>query len=169
MANSIDQNQSLPHAARFLINGVFRIRRLSEAQKLAEFLSESCPEPRMIIIGLNEILVNAIEHGNLAISFQDKTLLQKQNKWIEEIDRLLDSPEHIHQYVEVKFSRQETEIQITVTDQGKGFNWQQFDGSNPKNVLSTHGRGLLMAKSLAFKELKYNSNGNEVTCVISLI
>jgi len=169
MTSNIDQNSPLSHAAHFLINGVFRIRGLSEAQKLAEFLSEACPEPRMIIIGLNEILVNAIEHGNLAISFQDKTLLQKENKWIEEIDRLLDSPEHIDQYVEVKFSRKETEIQITVIDQGKGFNWRQFDDSDPKNILSTHGRGLLMAKSLAFKELKYNDNGNEVTCIVSLI
>lgn len=148
----------------------FRIRHLSEAHLLAEFLSNTCPNPRLNIIGLTEIFINAIEHGNLGISFEEKSKLQLQENWLEEIDRRLNLPEHRDQFVEIFYERLNDEIHVTVTDQGKGFDWKKYQTAPEKdaNFKDSHGRGILLAKKLAFKELRYAGNGNQVTCIIAI-
>lgn len=147
----------------------FRLRDLSEANILSDFLSKTCPNPRLAVIGLTELIVNAIEHGNLGITFEEKSELQLQDNWLEEIDRRLKLPEHREQYVEVIYERLKNEIHITIIDQGKGFNWQQYE-TNEKQESSkdSHGRGILLAKKLAFKDICYSEKGNEVKCIISI-
>jgi len=167
MADTSNTTPNKLEVARLLQKGHFRFRRLSEAHLLAEFLAEACPNPRLAIMGITEILVNAIEHGNLGISYEDKSKLQKEANWLEEIDRRLDQPQHINQFVEVELTRTETEIRIKVTDQGNGFDWQRYQ-TGTHDPLSSHGRGILLAKNLAFKQLEYTGKGNEVTCVIAL-
>ena len=165
-----DTTNTLPNnleVARLLKEGHFRFRLLSEAHLLAAFLSEACPNPRLAIMGITEILVNAVEHGNLGIGFEEKSKLQMEANWLQEIDRRLNLPEHANQFVDVQLIRTETEIRIKVTDQGNGFDWQHYQ-SGTHNPLSTHGRGILLAKNLAFKQLEYTGKGNEVTCVIAL-
>lgn len=157
--------QNAPIAARFLLNGQFRFQTLQEATSLAQFFAAACPDPHTIEMGITEMLVNAVEHGNLGISSEEKAALQQQGTWLEEIERRLHLPQHLHQYVTVAFNKTDTEIQIKITDQGNGFDWQQYEHDSP---LSTHGRGLLLAKKLAFKRVEYSKKGNEVTCVVGL-
>ncbi len=169
MVDTTSEEPNKHQIAPLIVEGRFRFKRLSEAHLLAEFLAEVCPNPRLAIMGITEILVNAVEHGNLGISFEEKSKLQLEAHWLEEIDRRLSLPEHINQFVEVELTRTETEIRIKVTDQGNGFNWQQYQSTTPNNnLLSTHGRGIMMAKNLAFQRLEYAGKGNEVTCIISL-
>lgn len=153
--------------ARFLINGHFRFRLLSEAAALAEFLGKVCPNPSMHSVGISEILVNAIEHGNLGITSEEKLQLQKENRWLSEIERRLQLPEHRNQYVNVEVTQSISEMRLQVQDDGKGFNWKAFKNKNVNNE-STQGRGILMAERLAFKSLEYSEKGNAVTCIISL-
>ena len=68
----------------------------------------------------------------------------------------------------MKFTRTATEIEIVVTDQGKGFDAKQFEPSGSDPSTASHGRGILLAKQLAFKSLRYSKKGNEVTCIIAL-
>lgn len=166
MTHTSTESKNPIHVSNFLLSGLFRFRCLGEAHELANFFAHSCPNPRMAIVAISEILVNAIEHGNLGITGNEKSKLQHENTWLKEIDRRLQLPEHIHQYVEVKFTRTETEITLQVTDQGKGFNWQEIDIERT-NTHSTRGRGIFMANSV-FKHLEYSALGNEVTCVIAL-
>ncbi len=154
--------------ADLLIQGQFRLKRLAEAHLLAEFLSHHCPRPRLVVVGITEILVNAIEHGNLGIGYEEKTRLQLQDDWLKEIDRRLSAPENKHKYVEVDFNRTDDEIHIKVTDQGKGFDWKKYHDKDAESSAETHGRGIVLAKSLAFKSLQYSGAGNQVTCIISL-
>lgn len=44
-----------------------RFRRLEEARALATSLAQLCPDPQRALLGLSELLVNAVEHGNLGI------------------------------------------------------------------------------------------------------
>ena len=155
-------------AAHLLKSGHFRFRRLSEAYVLAKFFSAPCPNPTTALVGISEMLVNAIEHGNLGISSKEKEKLQAEDIWVSEIERRVDLPEHQHKFVEVQFMRTETEIQLTITDQGDGFNSDGFNQPLVEESLATHGRGILMAKKLSFKRLEYSKKGNEVFCTIAL-
>ncbi len=153
--------------ARFLISGHFHFRELKEAYALAEFLGKICPNPRLHIMAISEILVNAIEHGNLGISSEEKLLLQKENRWLSEIERRLQLPQHVHQYVNVQVTHSELELRLHIKDDGHGFNWEAYKNKNKDNQ-STQGRGILMAQNLAFKSIVYSDKGNEVVCVIAL-
>ncbi len=58
-------------------------------------------------------------------------------------------------------------MQLRVEDEGKGFNWKALKNAAIDNQ-STQGRGIFMAKNLAFKSLEYSEKGNVVTCIIAL-
>lgn len=152
--------------ALLLHNGRFKFRYLAEANLLAQFIAKACPNPRLAIMGISELLINAIEHGNLGIGSEEKAKLQQQNIWIEEINRRCDLPEYKTRIAEVQFTRTETEIELVVTDQGEGFDWKAVE-NGPSDRLSTHGRGILMAKQLVFKRLEYSGKGNIVTGIIA--
>ncbi len=165
MAENQTSQECLTMVAHLLTKGYFQYRHLNEAHLLAEYLAQACPNPRLATVGIKEILLNAIEHGNLGITSDEKAALQQQGIWIEEIERRLKLPEHIDQIVKVEFTRFPTEIHIKVIDEGSGFNWQnEING----DLCATHGRGLFIAKNLSFKRLDYSAKGNEVTCVIDL-
>lgn len=154
--------------AALLHKGLFRFRTLEEARSVAIFLAQACPHPRSTVMGLTEVFINAIEHGNLGISSEEKTHLQLSMQWFSEIQKRLALPDNIHKYVEVEFNRGPTEIEIKVTDQGEGFDWQHYKTFEADDKLSTHGRGLAMAKDLAFTRQEYAGKGNIVSCFITL-
>lgn len=152
--------------ATFLQEGQFRFQSFSEAQIVAEFIASACHTPRLALLGISEIFFNAIEHGNLNLSYEEKSELQKQNKWIEEIERRLSLPENQHKFVQVDFSKKENEIHIKVTDQGPGFDWKPFEEIKQEERMRSHGRGISIAKNLAFSRLEFLGKGNQVLGVI---
>ena len=146
---------------------MFKVRTIEEVHNLAILLANACPEPEKVVMGLNDILVNAVEHGNLGISFQEKTKLYVEERWEEEIHRRLRLPEYAEKYVEVWFERHKEEIHFLITDQGSGFDWRQYEEFSPELALDSHGRGIAMAKALCFDRLEYIGKGNKVLCVVS--
>ena len=50
----------------------FRFRTLEEAKSLAYFIANCFPDPVMAVCGINELLVNAVEHGNLGVTYDNK-------------------------------------------------------------------------------------------------
>lgn len=149
-----------------LDDGTFRYRTLEEATALAVALARACPRSTHLAIGLSEILTNAVEHGNLGITYEEKTRLLTDRRWRKEIDARLDAPEHRDKYVTVRFQRLPGETRITVRDEGRGFDWRSFVDLDLSRAFSTHGRGIAMARKLSFDQLEYQDPGNEVTCVI---
>ena len=163
--NSIQEGQTL---ANNLTYAEFQFRFLNEGQALANFLAEACPNPRLAVVGIAEIFINAVEHGNLGISYEEKSTLHSHDNWLQEVEKRLMMPEHKNKLVKVKFERQKDTIKLTIKDEGKGFDWKKFQQLDASRVYDNHGRGIVMAKSLAFQSLQYLGNGNEVECVISL-
>ena len=151
-----------------LYQGEFRLRTLEETYDLAVLLAQACPQPEKVAFGFNELLVNSLEHGNLGISYEEKTQLQEADSWEDEILRRQDLPEHAEKFVEVVFERHPGKIQVTITDQGPGFDWREYEEIKANRMLESHGRGIAMAKSLSFDCLKYLGSGNQVICVINL-
>ncbi len=72
----------------------FRFRTLEEARNLAFLIANCFPEPEAAVYGLNEMLINAVEHGNLGITYGEKTQLILEGRLRKEIERRLALPEN---------------------------------------------------------------------------
>ncbi len=162
------REEMLRHRMSFSLIQVLKsnFRSLEEAESLASFLANLFPNPDRALTGMAELLVNAVEHGNLNISYDDKTRLMDENSWREEIACLLESPEHKDKEVIVVFEKKKDTYYLQVTDQGKGFNWKPFMELDPSRASHNHGRGIAMANMVAFDRLVYNEKGNQVTAVM---
>ena len=151
-----------------LQQGRFHIRTMEEAYDLAILLGRACPDSEKVVFGLNELLANGVEHGNLGIGFDEKTKLQETDRWDEEIQHRLGLPENARKFVEVLFERLSDCIQVTITDQGCGFDWREYEQLSAERMLQSHGRGIAMAKALSFSQVEYRGEGNTVVCVIEI-
>jgi hypothetical protein len=151
-----------------LQEGIFQFQVIEDGHLLATFFSKMCPKPNLVLVGISELFINAIEHGNLRISYTDKTNLQNSGKWIEEINRRVLLPENKDKYVVVNFKREKDYIKLRIKDQGNGFDWNKYVHMEKNRTYDNHGRGIAIAASVAFQSVKYLGNGNEVECVIRL-
>lgn len=151
-----------------LLRAEFCLKTLEESQLVANLIAGECPNPRLAAVGITEMLINAIEHGNLCISYAEKTKLHENEAWLSEISRRMSLPEYKDRTVTVKFEKTASHINIRITDQGDGFNWREYQTLDTKRVFDNHGRGIVMARSLAFESLIYHGTGNDVECIIPL-
>jgi CheY-like chemotaxis protein len=147
-------------------SGEFRFRTLAEANNLAVSLARACPRSAHLVVGLSEIFTNAIEHGNLGITFEEKAKLLRDKRWKAEVEALLDAPQNRDKRVTVLFRRLPGEVRITVRDEGKGFDWRRYMELDANRAFAVHGRGIAMARKLSFDALEYRDPGNEVTCIL---
>lgn len=153
----------------------FEFRLLEEAQLIADFLAQTCPNPTLAALGFSELFVNAIEHGNLGIFYDEKNKLLHGDEWLDEVQRRLQLPEYMNKTVKVDYTRTDSEIIVKVTDEGKGFDWRKpkEENDNSKEVKEVkeseyHGRGIDIIKGMVFQKVEYSGRGNEVTCFIKL-
>lgn len=151
---------------RLLVSGEFRFRTLSEARQLTLLLSQACPEPQRVALGLSELLINAVEHGNLGINYQEKTRLVQQGRWQDEITQRLQDAAYLERYVQVSFHCDEKEISVVIKDEGPGFDWQPFLSFSPDRAFDPHGRGISMARMLSFDDLEFLGCGNTVRVTV---
>jgi two-component system, sensor histidine kinase LadS len=117
-------------------------------------------------IALQEVLMNAIEHGNLEIDFERKTSLKlkDQNYWkllISEAnkDYLENRKIYVSYYLDAK------KVIYTIRDEGRGFDWKKYMSYNEStvehNMLNIyHGIGLQIVKKIF--NISFNARGNEV-------
>ncbi|HAT50084.1 MAG: response regulator [Nitrospirae bacterium] len=146
--------------------GRFSIRTFAEALDLSVFLSLNCPNPEKAAIGLREMLVNAIEHGNLGLTYHKKTLLNQSFQLEEERERLLALPENQSKQVMVWLSKGDREICFRIKDDGIGFDSAPYLNFSSERMLDTHGRGIAIAVNASFDHVQYHGSGNEVECVL---
>lgn len=144
---------------------VLEFRSIKEAQTIAGVIASLYPNPDKVAIGLAELAVNAVEHGNLGISYDEKSRLLNENCWHEEIENRLLRPEHRSKVATIHFQKLPDEIHVTVRDQGEGFDWSKFKEMDTERIYSTHGRGIALASMISFDNLEYKGIGNEVVCV----
>jgi anti-sigma regulatory factor (Ser/Thr protein kinase) len=108
-----------------------------------------------------EMLVNAMEHGNLGITGQDKeTRLQVGSYDTFLFERVMADTKRISVRAEVTKS----EFSVVIADEGQGFRHREYAVS----AREFSGRGLLITRYF-FDEMRYNEKGNEVTLIKRLI
>lgn len=146
----------------------FQIQTLEQANTLAVQLSRAFPDPYRVAPGLIEMLVNAIEHGNLQISYAEKTQLVESGQWEIEITRRLADPQYSEKFAILRFQRHSDSIEIIIEDGGLGFEWQQYMTDAMDLACTSHGRGIVMSKALSFDTFEYLGCGNRVQCTVNL-
>ncbi len=132
------------------------------------FIANCCPGPETVGAGLLELLVNAIEHGNLGITYEQKARLIAENRWQGEVERRLMAEENSGKFAELVYEVHDKVIEIRIKDAGEGFDWSDYLEISPRRATHTHGRGIATAKALSFSSLTYIGCGNEVLCTIVL-
>lgn len=150
----------------YLKEGCFSIRTIEDASILSVFLAKSCPDPQKIVSGLMELLTNAVEHGNLGITYKEKSRLLECAEWDIEIKKRLNLPENKSKRVIVRFESREHENRFLIKDQGPGFDWKPYLTFDPNRLLDPNGRGIAMAKKLSLDRVEYQGVGNEVLAVV---
>jgi CheY-like chemotaxis protein len=151
---------------QFLNSGEFSIRSIAEAGQLASFLAQACPDADSAVLGISELLINAVEHGNLGLSYDDKSRLKREDRWQAEVERLSKLPENLAKQVCVNFLRHTEYIELRIRDEGCGFAWQGFLALAPERACDPNGRGIALARRLSFSEIHYEGCGNTVVARI---
>lgn len=143
----------------------FEIRTFKEARRLANYLSRFSADPNKYVVGLTALLVNAIEHGNLEIGFENKHKFLLENKYDEEINKRVKNPSYSARKVLVEMLRKDSEglFHVTIKDEGRGFNWKDFVDFDPTRMSDPSGRGIAMANIMSPGAVEYWGNGNMVT------
>lgn len=156
------------HRASFdlIDNCKFKFRTLAEAESLSVFMANCFPDSRRVLPGLGELLINAVEHGNLAIGYEGKHKLVEDRAWRAEVERLQKLPEHAEKYATATISRKEDGVYVVVEDQGNGFEWKKFMTIDPSRAGDSHGRGIAQAKAVSFDKLTYNEKGNKAVAFV---
>jgi CheY-like chemotaxis protein len=144
----------------------YSFRTLTEANDLALLLADASMNPARTVNGYAELLINAVEHGNLGITYVEKGQLITAGRWEEEVASRLRDPRFAQRYVDVTLERTPVASIVAITDQGQGFNWQSYVEFSPERVFDLHGRGIAMSKAISFDSLEYCGNGNKVVATV---
>jgi len=145
-----------------LEQGSFTFRTLDEARGMAASLANLCQDASGSGIGLLELLVNAVEHGNLGISYREKAELRRNNQWEDEVSRRLDAEPWRQHCARISVRRVDDDIEFTISDQGNGFDWKPFLDFDAARAFDLNGRGIAMARLMGFTALDYQGAGNVV-------
>lgn len=146
----------------------FTFRTLDEAKSLAAFIANCFPDSSRVLPGLGELLINAIEHGNLGIGYNRKTELVENGTWESEINRMQKLPEHAHKFATATVAHKVDGTYVVIEDQGEGFDWKKFMQIDPARAGHNHGRGIAQANTMSFDKLTYNDKGNQAVCFVGV-
>ena len=160
--------ESLEKAFQQLSVVEFRFRTLEEASELAQLLADFCPNPQGVLFGLTELMINAVEHGNLGITYREKTLLLMENDWQAEVNRRLELPQFRNRVARVRFERLADRMCFTIADEGNGFDWQRYLDFDPSRIFDPNGRGIAMAHRSSFCNIEYQGSGSTVVACVTL-
>lgn len=131
-----------------ICNFLFNARKIDKTKKMD------------LQIALTEMLLNAVEHGNCNITFEEKTDCLINGRTVEELikERVLDADIQ-KKRVLFEYNINPMVAQFHIADEGDGFDWHALVDSS---VDIPNGRGIVITKSIT-RNLTYNDKGNSVT------
>ena len=122
------------------------------------------PESRMHLqLIFAELFINAIEHGNCGITYDEKTeFLEAGGNIIDLIVKKNKEPSVAGKRVSIEWEMYRDRSTFIIRDEGAGFNVIKFrDKIKKEGIYALHGRGIRMASVFA-ERLAYNKKGNAV-------
>ncbi len=114
-------------------------------------------------VALMELLMNAIEHGNCCISYEEKSAyLEAGGDILELIREKNQDAEVARRKVYLSYRIEPRKSSFSIRDEGQGFDWRAIEPAKGQEGLGQmHGRGIFMAR-LYLSQLSFNDAGNEV-------
>jgi two-component system, cell cycle response regulator len=120
---------------------------------------------------LQELVMNAVEHGCLELRYHDKIEAMAKDQYDELIRRRREDARFRNRRVNIRaiYDKREHSLTYRIADDGKGFNWKARAGahSNACPTGDASGRGIFLAQSF-FPDITYNDRGNEVMFTVPL-
>ena len=131
---------------------------------LEECVSES--QLLHVRVVLQELLLNAIEHGNLNISAEEKSHALAENRFDQLMQQRRNSPKYSQRrvYVSMFHNLDRGVLEFRVRDEGKGFDWESvLQGHSDRLPMAAgSGRGIFLARTL-IPQITYHNTGNKVS------
>lgn len=126
-------------------------------------------EANFLMVCLREMVINAVEHGNLEVSWDEKTRAQQEGRYFDFLRERQAQPKYRKRRVLIEYSIGREKATFRISDEGKGFDHRAFlkAGIEATPELLEHGRGLFMTLN-AFDRVVYNERGNQVTLLKKL-
>jgi len=150
-----------------LRSGEFSVQTLDEAREVALFIARGCPASCQISVGIFTLLANAIEHGNLEFSSNDKAKGLAEGKWRHTLIKKLAEREFSRRRVRIQYQRGGRLISLIIHDDGPGIDAETAEMADPTRA-SYRGKGIKAARSLGFSQISYLGAGNIVEASILL-
>jgi len=123
-------------------------------------------DKNMLRIAVREIIINAIEHGNLEITFEEKTREMTGENYFQYLNERQKDPRFRDRTVHVDYIVENDRVIYTIADEGEGFDYRKFlhGDIEVNDSMLAHGRGITLAKNI-FDEIGFNESGNSVSLV----
>ena len=147
-----------------MVSGVFEFRTLEEAERIAGMLAVNYASPEKVATGIWELLSNAVEHGNLEITYDEKATLLATGDFLPEVERRLHLRPYAERIARVEFQRDADSIRLRVADEGRGFAFKRFLSADIP-LERPNGRGISIARRMCLGRLTYKGCGNVVEVV----
>lgn len=142
----------------------------NDLERLPYFINQAvlnvesvCPDVDMLKMALGEIILNAVEHGNLNIGMEEKARAVKKGTFEDLLRQRMKDPELAGRVVTLQVFRDRDLLEYIVTDQGDGFDYRKEFDSDPHAHIGS-GLGVQIARNF-FSEVAYEGSGNRVRLV----
>ncbi|MBS0616757.1 MAG: ATP-binding protein [Spirochaetes bacterium] len=148
-----------------LTNDIMHAEILSQRISERIVIHFSSSELNALRTCFREILINAIEHGNLGVTFEEKSRAIEEGDYMQFLLERQLQPEYAARRVRVHYVVNRSALIMRVTDDGDGFDHRAFlerANSDESMLMLEHGRGISMTIN-AFDAVEFNEKGNEVT------
>jgi anti-sigma regulatory factor (Ser/Thr protein kinase) len=149
-------------ALRLLRRADFLVRTREDANGTADLISQLLPDLPMARLGLCELLLNAIEHGNLELGGRRKAALIREGRFEHEVAARLAAPPYRDRVARVEVRRSITATEIAIEDAGAGFAWRDVGRDDIAASAEPNGRGIALARASGFATIEYRDPGNLV-------
>ena len=115
-----------------------------------------------IELGLDELITNALEHGNMGITFDEKVKASNSNTMLELYEKKLRNKEFAARKLRVHYKLRSDYCEWLIEDEGTGFDWRLIpDPTQSSQLMELNGRGIFITHFL-FDEMEYMGKGNMV-------
>lgn len=121
----------------------------------------------VLAMAYHEALVNALEHGNLGMDSSLKgDFITGHDAYASLLHSRLEDPAYASKRIEVLVSTTPEVYEVTITDDGPGFDFRRIAGISEHTLAKQCGRGLAMIR-MVMDEVVHNEKGNEIRLVLN--
>ncbi|MBO4778546.1 MAG: ATP-binding protein [Bacteroidales bacterium] len=112
--------------------------------------------------GLEELIINAIEHGNLNISFEEKSAAILNGTFESLLEQRQANELYKDKNITITFHQEPEYDEWFIKDEGCGFNLCEISSLAKESECNRlHGRGILISR-FQFDEIQYSEGGTKV-------